>query len=62
MGCCYDSATNYRHKTDNCKNIEAERTMVGAFCLHEVMHPENGANMPLFQRYADLDYNYNDAR
>jgi hypothetical protein len=44
------------------KNIEAERTMVGAFCLHEVMHPAKGADMPLFQRYADLDYNYNDAR
>ena len=44
------------------KDIEAERTMVGAFCLHEVMHPVKGAAMPLFQRYADLDYNYNDAR
>ena len=44
------------------KNIEAERSMVGAFCLHEVMHPVKGADMPLFQRYADLDYNYNDAR
>jgi hypothetical protein len=44
------------------KNIEAVRTMVGAFCLHEVMRPAKGANMPDFLRYADLDYNYNDSR
>lgn len=44
------------------KSLEAQRTMVGAFCLHEVMHPAKGAAMPIFQRIADLDYNYNDAR
>ena len=44
------------------KGIEAERTMVGAFCLHETMHPAKGAAMPAFQRISDLDYNYNDAR
>ena len=44
------------------KGLEAERTMVGAFCLHEVMYPAKGAPMPSFQRIADLDYNYNDAR
>jgi hypothetical protein len=39
----------------------AERSMVGAFCLHEVMHPGPGASM-LFQRLSDLDYNLNDER
>ena len=42
--------------------IEAQRTMVGAFCLHETMHPAKGAPMPPFQRISDLDYNFNDAR
>lgn len=36
--------------------------MIGVFCLHEFMHPTKGAPMPAFQRNADLDYNYNDAR
>jgi hypothetical protein len=44
------------------KDLEAERTMVGAFCLHEVMHPAKKATMPTFQRNAELAYNYNDAR
>src|SRR5450432_1018870 len=41
------------------KGLEAERTMVGAFCLHEVMQSVKGAAMPLFQRLSDLDYNLN---
>ena len=40
----------------------AERSMVGAFCLHEVMHPAPGTSIPLFQRLSDLDYNLNDER
>src|SRR4051812_786088 len=36
--------------------IEAERSMVGAFCLHEVMQPLKGGSMPLFKRISDLDY------
>ncbi|MEP6950250.1 MAG: DUF1579 family protein [Ginsengibacter sp.] len=42
------------------KGIEAERTMVGAFCMHEVMQPIKGTAMPLFRRLSDLDYNLND--
>jgi len=44
------------------KDIEAERSMVGAFCLHEIMQPTAGASMPKFKRLSDLDYNYNDTR
>jgi hypothetical protein len=43
------------------KGIEAERTMVGALCMHEVMQPAKGAVMPLFRRLSDLDYNFNAA-
>jgi len=42
------------------KGIEAERTMIGALCMHEVMQPAKGAPMPLFRRLSDLDYNLND--
>lgn len=42
--------------------MEAERTMVGAFCLHEVMQPSKGESMPLFKRISDLDYNFNETR
>jgi Protein of unknown function (DUF1579) len=42
--------------------MRAERTLIGAFCLHEIMQPINSASMPPFQRLADLVYNYNDAR
>lgn len=44
------------------KGLEAERTMIGAFCLHEVMRPARGLQVPSFQRNADLDYNFNDAK
>ena len=44
------------------KNLTAERSMVGALCLHEIMQPAKGAAMPLFKRFSDLDYNLNDAR
>ncbi|MEO7767967.1 MAG: DUF1579 family protein [Ferruginibacter sp.] len=37
--------------------LEAERTMIGAFCMHEVMHPAKNAPMQLFERVSDLDYN-----
>lgn len=43
-------------------DLEAERTMIGAFCLHEVMKPKRDAKMPLFTRLSDLDYNFNEAR
>jgi Protein of unknown function (DUF1579) len=42
--------------------IEVERSMVGAFCLHEVMQPSKGENMPLFKRISDLDYNFNEEK
>jgi hypothetical protein len=44
------------------KNLTAERTMVGDYCLHEVMHPAPGANMNDFQRLCDLAYNVNEQR
>lgn len=44
------------------KGLEAERSMVGAFCLHEVMQPSKGESMPLFKRLSDLDYNFNETR
>ena len=44
------------------KDLEAVRTMIGAFCLNEVMQPVKGAKMPLFKRIGNLNYNLNDAR
>jgi hypothetical protein len=44
------------------KGLEAERTMIGAFDLHETMQPAKGTTMPLFKRISDLDYNLNNAR
>ena len=44
------------------KNLEAERTMIGAFCLNEVMQPAHGASMPLFKRISDFMYNFNEVR
>lgn len=44
------------------KGLVAERSMIGALCLHEIMQPAKGAAMPLFKRISDLDYNLNDAR
>jgi hypothetical protein len=42
--------------------ITAERTMIGDYCLHEVMHPTAPAAMPNFTRLADLAYNLNEQR
>jgi hypothetical protein len=44
------------------KGLEAERTMTGAFDLHETMQPAKGTAMPLFKRISDLNYNLNNAR
>jgi hypothetical protein len=44
------------------RDLTAERTMVGDFCLHEVMYPPPGAKMPDFQRLSDLAYNVNELR
>jgi hypothetical protein len=44
------------------EGLVAERSMVGAFCLHEIMHPATDASMSLFERLSDLDYNLNDDR
>jgi hypothetical protein len=44
------------------RDLRAERTMVGEFCLHEVMHPTSGSKMPDFQRLSDLAYNVNERR
>ena len=44
------------------KGLKAERSMVGAFCLHEIMAPLKGAAMPRFTRMSDLDYNLNESR
>lgn len=49
-------------KPTQIKDLEAVRTMIGAFCLNEVMQPVKGAKMPLFKRIGNLDYNLNDAR
>ena len=42
--------------------ITAERTMIGDYCLHEVMHPAAPAAMPDFTRLADFAYNLNEQR
>jgi hypothetical protein len=44
------------------RDLTAERTMVGDFCLHEVLHPSPIAKMPDFQRLSDLAYNVNERR
>ena len=44
------------------KDIQADRSMIGAFCLNETMQPAVGSSMPLFKRISNLDYNLNDAR
>jgi hypothetical protein len=44
------------------KKLTAERTMVGDYCLHEVMHPAPGINTNDFQRLCDLVYNVNEQR
>ena len=40
--------------------MEAQRNMIGAFCLHEIMQPSKGEAMPLFNRISALDYNFNE--
>jgi hypothetical protein len=43
-------------------DLEAERTMIGALCMHEIMVPTRNSEPPLFERVSDLDYNKNDER
>jgi len=42
--------------------IVAERTMIGDYCLHEIMHPAADAKMPDFKRLCDFAYNKNEQR
>lgn len=42
--------------------IVAERTMIGDYCLHELMHPAAGVKMPDFKRLCDFAYNKNEQR
>ena len=42
--------------------LVAERSMIGQYCLHEIMQPGPGSKIPSFLRYSDLAYNLNERR
>lgn len=44
------------------KGLTADRSMIGSFCMHEVMQPVPGTGTPAFQRVSDLAYNKNEDR
>jgi hypothetical protein len=42
------------------QTFSARRTMIGPFCLHEIMQPSPGSDIPEFTRVCDMAYNKNE--
>ena len=62
LECYHDMQPTIDAKPMLIKGLVAERSMIGALCLHVIMQPAKGAAMPLFKCTSDLDYNLNDTR